>query len=902
MRHDARVAMSLGSYDDFGRFRLLERIGAGGMGEVFRAEMRGPDRFSRIVVVKRMLPDLTAEAGAVAMFVDEARLSARLVHPNIVQVYDFGRVEGRYFLVMEYVAGCDLSRLLSHLDEHKRRLPVAAVVRITAALLNGLAYAHELRDDDGTPLNVVHRDVAPSNVLLGARGEIKLTDFGIAKTRDRLEHTRAGVIKGKFHYMSPEQASAGELDARSDLFAVGVILFKMLTGQRPFRGASGDDVLANIKSGTYPRAETLNPELDRRLAAVMERSLQTRPDDRFQTAREFRSALLACNIEQSATDFIGSLVNEVATPYTKHPPPSSAPSKPSKSSKPSETTEVLTNQAVDETSSPIAATDELTAPAPGSSMPMAVPVKTAVATAVGEPVQRPATSPIVWPSLPTAASQPSGASAPSNVTTTSTVVIHTKHVVLGVLVLVALLGLTLFVASRLSDGGAAASKTRVVRVALRMYPAQAEWLKQEVFAPFARANNCKVEVVEFNATGELAGMLANGEADVAKIDVQHAPMLVELGRLQRIPPLAERVDSKGWAALRAALRPEAIRFGTFQTTIGDDLYLVPRKLETGQLFYRPSAVHAAVRAFPAHQEALDARLREVIGHGLPEGFTPSKDPARWTSWDLIAISWVWAHEPFKGKTEPRYALRAQVRVLMEAIANGAPEREPWRTSPAMVSLFYEYAVMRELDVLHPDTYKTIEYAKVRELLSNGGLAAFIVVQIDVGILVGSGRGLPQQIDNQNDWDVAPLPRVVDLAHAGTAPLVPESLSEVWGWGWGVPRNSREPELAMKLIMNIVSRERHTAELEQFPILSVRKDVQPVSPIARRVNEVGDAQFWNGRARYIAWPIRAGELEQAEERIERAFRDIIIDRSYRGVAVAIDRAKIEARLRAILDAD
>src|SRR6185436_19257224 len=158
----------------------------------------------RVVVVKRMLPDLTAESGAVSMFIDEAKLSARLVHPNIVQVYDFGKIDKRYFLVMEYVAGCDLSRLLAHLDDQGRKVPLSASVRIITALLNGLAYAHEMRGADGAPLGVVHRDVAPSNILLGTRGEIKLTDFGIAKTRDRLEHTRAGVIKGKYHYMSPE--------------------------------------------------------------------------------------------------------------------------------------------------------------------------------------------------------------------------------------------------------------------------------------------------------------------------------------------------------------------------------------------------------------------------------------------------------------------------------------------------------------------------------------------------------------------------------------------------------------------------------------------------------------------------------------------------------------------------
>src|SRR4051794_18609933 len=174
-------------HSEFGRFQLLERIGVGGMGEVFRAEMRGPDGFSRTVVVKRMLPELAAEPDAVAMFVDEARLAARLIHPNVVQVYDFGKVGARYFLVMEYVEGCDLSRLLVHVGEQKRTLPIGISISIVSALLEALAYAHDLRGSNGAPLGLVHRDVASSNVLLGSRGEIKLTDFGIAKTRERLE-------------------------------------------------------------------------------------------------------------------------------------------------------------------------------------------------------------------------------------------------------------------------------------------------------------------------------------------------------------------------------------------------------------------------------------------------------------------------------------------------------------------------------------------------------------------------------------------------------------------------------------------------------------------------------------------------------------------------------------------
>jgi serine/threonine protein kinase len=874
--------MSGGTYDDFGRFHLLERIGAGGMGEVFRAEMRGPDGFSRIVVVKRMLPDFTAEPSGVAMFIDEAKLSARLIHPNIVQVHDFGKVDKRYYLVMEYVAGCDLSRLLTHLDEQQRKLPLGASVRIIAALLNGLAYAHELRGTDGKPLGVVHRDVAPSNILLGTRGEIKLTDFGIAKTRDRLEHTRAGVIKGKYHYMSPEQASGRELDARSDLFAVGVVLFKLLTGQRPFRGATGEEVLTNIRHGRYTPPHTLDPALAGELSDVLARALQVNPADRFQSAREFRAALLACAVETPRTDILGSLVHEVAAPYTKH----------GRGDQPGHATLETTEELTKDSQGVASLQPEPTEPE------ATVRARPGLAQAAESRPSLPQ-----WVSAQAVSSRPSIPSSQSSQslqsleTNGTTFVIRPKHLALGGIALVVLLGLTLLIAKRFIGSS---DTSCVLRVAIRMYPAQQHWFEEHVFEPFGRAHDCKVKVVEFNATEELANILADGEADVAKVDIEHAPVLVELGRLQRIVPLAERVDAKAFAELRKALRPEALRIGTFHMTLGDDLYLLPRKLETPLLLYRRSAIAQAVRDAPAHKQALDTRLREIVGHGLPEGFALNPDPAKWTSWDLVAAAWVWAHTPFRGRTEPRYALRAQARVLKEAIAAGAPAKEPWHVSPALVTLFYEYAVLRELDVLHPETYTVIDYARVREMLASGALAAFIENQIDVGILVGNGEGMPTLIDDTNDWDVAPLPRIADLQRNERAPLNPESLSEVSGWGWGVPRNSRQPELAMRLILDILSRENHAAELERFPILRVRNDITPTWSVSKRVNEVGDAQLADGKARYVAWPTRPRKVEVLHDRIERAFRDIVIERNYSGRDRVIDRGVIEDRLHALLD--
>jgi serine/threonine protein kinase/ABC-type glycerol-3-phosphate transport system substrate-binding protein len=830
---------------EFGRFHLLERIGAGGMGEVFRAELRGPDGFSRTVAVKRMLPDLAAEPDAVSMFVHEARLAARLVHRNIVQVFDLGKVGESYFLVMEYVQGCDLSRLLAYLADNHRKLPLGVAVTIVAELLDGLAFAHELRGSDDSLLGLVHRDVAPSNVILGVGGEIKLGDFGIANTRERLSHTRAGAVRGRYHYMSPEQATGRAVDARSDLFAVGIILYRLVTDRRPFAGDTREEVLGHVCAGRFSPPDAINPAIGPELSAVLTTALRPEPAERFETAREFRRALLAAPIDERAPDAVELLRSLVAE--------ATAAQVQTGSSEPDgvrESTEVLSL--------------EQTLPVPSSSSPPPSPGSPPSRTE--EPPAKPKT----------------------------TVIIPTKYIVVSAIALVAL-GLAAVIALVTATPK---RTTPVLRIALRMYPEQRDWMKEHVFEPFGAAEGVQVEIVEYNSTTDLSQMIATGEADVAKVDIEHASLLVELGQLQRIPPLAERVAPQAFHELRAALRPEALRLGTLRAVAGDDLYLLPRKLETAMLVYRPSLVRIAVAESPKHLAALDAKLKELIGRGLPDGFVLGPDPATWTSWDLVAAAWVWAHTPIAGAISPRYALRANHRVLMDAVGAGAPPNDPWHVSPALVDVMYEYAVMRELGVLHPYTDQPVDdHPHARDLLANKQLAAFVTVQIDIGILAGNGHSLRPLIDDPNDVDVAPLPRVIDLEH--NAPVVPRSLTEVWGWGWGVPRNSREPELAIKLILAILSKANHAAELEEFPILSVRKDVTPTWALSRRINQVGDGQLGD-RARFIDWPRRAGAAEELETRVENAFRDVILERHYRIGTKRIDRAEIEARLHRFLD--
>ena len=261
----------------FGRYVLLDRIGVGGMAEVFRAVMPGAEGFQRTFVVKRILAERAQSPYFVDMFVQEARINALLHHPNIVQVFDFGNVGGTYFLAMEYVRGRDVSALLRRLRERERPCPVGVATFIAHEVAQALGYAHALTGPAGTPLNIVHRDVSPSNVICLRAGGVKLLDFGIAKAvgEPEVEKAGQGVFKGKLSYVAPERIKDLPSDGRSDLFSLGVVLWELLAGQKLFRGKSDFQTLKNVVEKPVPLPSSLRPdvppELDRIVARVLER-------------------------------------------------------------------------------------------------------------------------------------------------------------------------------------------------------------------------------------------------------------------------------------------------------------------------------------------------------------------------------------------------------------------------------------------------------------------------------------------------------------------------------------------------------------------------------------------------------------------------------------------------------
>jgi serine/threonine-protein kinase len=275
-----------------GRYELLLRVGRGGMATVWVARERAANpEDERIVAVKAIRGELAEEVEFLKMFLDEGRLVQRIRHPSIVEVFEVGHHGGTMFMAMEWVEGDSLHTLIAEAGK-RRPIPAEMAVRIIADVAAGLHAAHETKNDHGELLGVVHRDVSPHNILIGTSGRVKLVDFGVAHARERLaEATLAGQVKGKFGYMSPEQAVARKVDRRSDVFSLGIVLFELTTGRRLFKGESDAETLSLIVRGEIPRPTAIDPSYPPELERIVIKALSRSRRERFQTAREFEKAL-----------------------------------------------------------------------------------------------------------------------------------------------------------------------------------------------------------------------------------------------------------------------------------------------------------------------------------------------------------------------------------------------------------------------------------------------------------------------------------------------------------------------------------------------------------------------------------------------------------------------------------
>ncbi len=277
---------------NIGKYRVLNQLATGGMGEVFLARHEGPAGFTKVVVVKRILPHLARDKAFVKMFLNEARLAAMLEHPNVVQIFELAEEAGTWFIAMEPVLGHSLREVSDRMKEQARAFPPQQLARICAQVLSGLHYAHGLRDSSGQPLDMVHRDVSPENVMIGFNGAVKLLDFGIAKAASSMtDPTRIGAVKGKYAYMSPEQLRGEELDGRSDVWSVGVIMYELLAGHRPFAALVDAELARDIETKAHVPLVMAAPDAPDELSNLIEKALVKDRSKRWPTAEAFGTAL-----------------------------------------------------------------------------------------------------------------------------------------------------------------------------------------------------------------------------------------------------------------------------------------------------------------------------------------------------------------------------------------------------------------------------------------------------------------------------------------------------------------------------------------------------------------------------------------------------------------------------------
>lgn len=275
-----------------GRYELLAKMASGGMGEIFLARLEGAAGFEKLYVVKRILPHLADDLRFRGMLIDEARIASKLAHPNICQVYELGETDGELYIAMEYLEGVTLLPLLRHAVQTERPLELGLVACVIQQICEALHYAHELRDRSGTPLNIVHRDVTPSNIFVTESGQAKVLDFGIAKARNISSNTQTGTIKGKHAYMAPEQLRGAALDRRVDVFAVGILLFEMLALRRLFQRRTDYLSLQAVMEEAIPDVRQFRSDLPPALVATLGRALQRERDRRFETVRQLGAAIV----------------------------------------------------------------------------------------------------------------------------------------------------------------------------------------------------------------------------------------------------------------------------------------------------------------------------------------------------------------------------------------------------------------------------------------------------------------------------------------------------------------------------------------------------------------------------------------------------------------------------------
>src|SRR5438874_3122374 len=317
-RYRRAVALQGAMTTPIGKYKLVRLIASGGMAEVYLARQAGAAGFEKLVCLKRILPHLARDKQFVEMFLNEARLAARLDHPNIVSIFDLGEANGNYFIAMEFIDGPSLRAAAKRALERGERLPIPEIVKVVSMAAAGLHYAHELTDAGGKPLGLVHRDISPDNVLVHRNGAAKVVDFGIAKAARSSSSTRTGTLKGKVAYMPPEQLRGEALDRRTDVFALGVVLYELLAGKRPWEGSSEVALIGKIMTEEPQPLGEVREDAPAELIAIVDRALAKDRAQRYQSCHEFAGELENLMVQMGQT-ITPSRVADFVKAYSPEP-------------------------------------------------------------------------------------------------------------------------------------------------------------------------------------------------------------------------------------------------------------------------------------------------------------------------------------------------------------------------------------------------------------------------------------------------------------------------------------------------------------------------------------------------------------------------------------------------------
>lgn len=877
--------------DLFGKYRLGDRIARGGMAEIYHGHTLGAAGFAREIVVKRILPDLVEDPEFLAMFREEADLASMLDHPNIVQIFDFEQEGDSFYIVMEYVKGGDLSKLIRYAAEQRQRLPAEVVVFVVSEILEGLRYAHELKDEDGRPLNLVHRDISPANILLSFAGAVKLADFGIAKAATSMVHTSAGILKGKYPYMAPEQAAGKHVDRRTDLFSMGIVLYQALLGRRPFRGRDSAELLDAVINGDYQSPKSILPSMDQRLVNIISKALQVKPEDRYQNASEF------------LTDLRVSLDK----------PPSR------------ETLEECLRKYVPEQQRTVSGVRQgvefsptLRAPATSSDSPLAKRSSSTSSLSLNGPsnvgsLGVGSIDSVEDPSLemPTQRSINPVAKKKRNVTIVGGV--------LGAVVVAALLLAGLFFAGLLPGSGentepvsTAEPEVRTFTVLARKSREQLRELQEHGLDQALEQRSMKLRMEQFTQYHELFKVLDTMQVDLASVPLAVAKSLAQ----QKLIIPVENVAGARIETIRSPFCRTAREVSTPRTAVGSILTYVPEYLEVHVLAYRVSKVAFARERWGEMRDEIEEALRQVNGRGLPEGYALEESPEEWDEFDIFVLGWVWSRSDSDSVVPaPRLALRSasywpSVEGLLERVSlfHGDPQTT-WVRNDAMVDVLTWLALHREHDLMaqtvwHGDPQNRANGTTIADGLSQGLIYMARVNQFRAST-IRDAIGDQSAGFSTDDLAFASLP-------AGVSVMLDESGAPIRrgghdgivnAWLWAIPRTATDPQASLEIALELAGTDMQAHFAEQncwIPSntgVEVTTDRDGVSEYCRRAMTPGRDRLHRPPLRFAVYPSDGAHLNSTVNQFERLWNELLVGHGYRpeeGSGIDMER------LRAIVE--